>query len=422
MPPPIETARIIAVGSEMLTPFRADTNSLYLTRRLNELAVDVRTKVIVGDDRADLARELRHALAEVDLVVLTGGLGPTDDDLTRDTIADELELALAEDERIVEQIRARFETRGLRMPDVNRRQAMVPAGAVALPNAHGTAPGLWIEWRDKVLLVLPGPPRELQSMVDGPAWDRLRERVPRRRLVRRVLCVAGRTESHVEERTQPIYSRWVQATPPIETTILASPDQIELHLATRAETDAQAATTLDRATAELAAVLGPDLYSVDGRALEQVVGDLLRARGWRVSVAESCTGGLIASRLTDVAGSSEYFDLGLVTYGNDAKVDLLGVPVATLNQHGAVSEPVAMAMAAGVRERAGAHVGVGVTGIAGPTGATPGKPVGTVCLAVVTAVHHQVRTRTFPGERQFVKRQASQAALDMLRRMLDDHE
>ena len=421
MPSPIETARIIAIGSEMLTPFRADTNSLYLTRRLNEVAVDVRAKVIVGDDRGDLARELRHALAQVDLVVLTGGLGPTDDDLTRETIADELELTLAEDARIVEQMRARFETRGLRMPDVNRRQALVPAGAVTLPNAHGTAPGLWIEWRAKVLLVLPGPPREMQPMLDGPAWDRLRERVLRRQLARRVLCVAGLTESHVEERIQPIYSRWVRATPPIATTILASPGQVELHLATRAETDADAATTLERATAELAAVLGPALYSVDGRTLEQVVGDRLRARGWRVSVAESCTGGLLASRLTDVPGSSAYFDLGLVTYGNDAKVDLLGVPVATLNEHGAVSEPVAMAMASGVRERAGAEVGVGVTGIAGPTGATSGKPVGTVCLAVVTAGHREVRTRRFPGEREFVKRQASQAALDMLRRMLDDH-
>jgi nicotinamide-nucleotide amidase len=413
------TAGVIAVGSELLTPHRIDTNSLFVTARLNDLGIDVRIKMVVGDDRAELTETFRHVLPLVDLVVLTGGLGPTDDDVTRDAVAVALDLTLEEDEAIVERIRARFARRGLEMPDINRRQAQVPRGAVVLDNPNGTAPGLWLEHADRVVLLLPGPPRELQPMFEGVARDRIEPRVGTHRLYRRVLKVTGRTESHVEEAAQPVYSKWLANRPAITTTILAAPGQIELHLVTGGDNAGEAEARLDKAVEELVAVLRPHVYSVDGRSLEQVVGDLLRARGLRVATAESCTGGVVASRLTDVPGSSDYVDAGAVTYSNRSKVDILGVPEALIQEHGAVSEPVAIAMARGIRTRTAADVTVGITGIAGPGGGSDAKPVGTVAVAIIgpdgaVASH----TWRLPGDRQQVKFQASQATLDLIRRTL----
>jgi nicotinamide-nucleotide amidase len=413
------TAGVIAVGSELLTPHRIDTNSLFVTARLNDLGIDVRIKMVVGDDRAELTETFRHVLPLVDLVVLTGGLGPTDDDVTRDAVAVALDLTLEEDEAIVERIRARFARRGLEMPDINRRQAQVPRGAVVLDNPNGTAPGLWLEHADRVVLLLPGPPRELQPMFEGVARDRIEPRVGTHRLYRRVLKVTGRTESHVEEAAQPVYSKWLANRPAITTTILAAPGQIELHLVTGGDNAGEAEARLDKAVEELVAVLRPHVYSVDGRSLEQVVGDLLRARGLRVATAESCTGGFVASRLTDVPGSSDYVDAGAVTYSNRSKVDILGVPEALIQEHGAVSEPVAIAMARGIRTRTAADVTVGITGIAGPGGGSDAKPVGTVAVAIIgpdgaVASH----TWRLPGDRQQVKFQASQATLDLIRRTL----
>lgn len=321
---PIVSSEIIAVGAELLTPFRTDTNSLYLTARLDELGIEVRAKAIVGDHREDLAIIFRQALDRVDLVIVTGGLGPTDDDVTREVVAGVLGRELNEDRRIVEEIRARFERRGWRMPEINRRQAMVPRGAVPLPNVNGTAPGLWIEEGDRVVALLPGPPRELQPMFEREIRPRLAARRVGAGLYRRVLRITGRTESHVEEAAQPVYSQWRSATPPIATTILAAPGQVELHLRLRAASEAEAETALDRAVSELVAVLGRDVFSVDGRMLEEVVGALLRERRLTIAVAESCTGGLVASRLTDVPGSSDYVQCGVVAYSNRAKVELLG--------------------------------------------------------------------------------------------------
>jgi len=416
----LSRAAVIAVGSELLTPHRIDTNSLFLTERLNDLGIDVRVKTIVGDDRNELAETFRHVLQRVDLVVVTGGLGPTDDDVTRDAVAAVLGLTLSEDTAIVDQIRARFARRGLQMPDINRRQAQVPRGAVVLDNPKGTAPGLWLEHEGRVILLLPGPPRELQPMFDAVAHDRIRPCVGTRRLHRRVLKVTGRTESHVEEAAQPVYSRWLTEEPPISTTILAAPGQIELHLVMAGELAADAQARLARAAEELADVLQPHLYSADGCSLEEVVGHLLRSRGLRVATAESCTGGLVASRLTDVPGSSEYVEAGAVTYSNRSKVELLGVPPALIERHGAVSEPVAIAMAEGIRTRTGADVAVGITGIAGPGGGSEAKPVGTVAIAIV-APGGEVTSHTLnlPGDRQQVKFQASQAALNLIRRVLE---
>lgn len=413
-------AEIIAVGSELLTPARTDTNSLFITERLNEIGIEVSSKTVVGDDRISLQAILTQALARSDLVITTGGLGPTNDDVTRDAAAAVLHLPVDTDERIVQRIRGRFDARGLRMPDINLRQAEVPRGAVVLDNPNGTAPGLWIEHGVGILVLLPGPPREMKGMFETVVRERLLPTAGSQRLYRRVLRVTGRTESHTEEAVAPAYARWAQGAVPIATTILAALGQIELHLTAPAPDAEHARVALDAAAGEAQQLLGLDLYSADGRTLEQVVGDLLRQKRWRIAVAESCTGGLVASRLTDVPGSSDYVDRGLVAYSNAAKVDWLGVPAEMIAEHGAVSEPVAMAMARGIRDRASADIGVGVTGIAGPGGGSDRKPVGTVVVAVARSgrLESDVRVRTFrfPGDRALVKSQASQAALDMVRR------
>lgn len=414
-------AEIIAVGSEMLGTSRLDTNSLYVTARLSALGIDVRIKTVVGDDRDDLATILRQALARADVIVLSGGLGPTDDDLTRDVVSDVLGLPMDVDEAIVDKIRARFERRAMTMPEVNRRQAMVPRGAIVLDNPLGTAPGLFIPHGPQAVILLPGPPRELQPMFDLVCTGPLQERAGAERAHRATLFITGRGESHVEQMVQPIYARWRDRTPPISTTILAAMGQIELHLTVRDADETRAAAILDAARAELMAVIAGDVYSTDGRSMEEVVGDLLKARGYTLAAAESCTGGLLTSRLTDVAGSSAYVRASVVAYAYEDKTSLLGVPPATIATHGAVSEPVAVAMAEGIRDRTGADVAVAITGIAGPGGGTEKKPVGTVVIAVIVpGAPVYVRTYAFMGGRAMVKFQATQAALDRVRRMLTD--
>jgi nicotinamide-nucleotide amidase len=414
------TACIIAVGSEMLTPFRVDTNSLTVTERLNAIGYDIRLKVVVGDDVDELAPVFESALAWADAIVVIGGLGPTDDDITRDAIARVLQVPLDIHEHVVDRIRERFARRGLEMPEINSRQAMAPRGATLLDNPNGTAPGLWIEHGSTSIVLLPGPPREMTPMFDTVIRDRLAARSRGGGLFRRVLKVTGRAESDVDMKAQPVYGRWISAPVPISTTILAVLGQIELHLTARAESRAEGETALDAAVEELKAVLGPAVYSVDGRNLEVVVGGLLRQKAFTVAAGESCTGGLLMSRLTDVPGSSAYVDRGFVCYSNRSKVDLLGVPEALLAEHGSVSEPVARAMAEGARSRAGTDVGIGITGIAGPDGGTAAKPVGTVSIAVAVRGDTRVRTFQFIGGREQVKFQATQAALNMLRLLLED--
>lgn len=413
------SAVIIAVGSELLTPHKVDTNSLYLTEQLDRMGVAVRRKLVTGDDADEIGDAVRQALRPGELVILTGGLGPTHDDRTRETVADVLGLPLAEDPTIVADIRARFAARGIEMPGLNRRQALVPVGASVLANRRGTAPGLWIEHEQAVVVLLPGPPRELRPMFERHVSARLAGLVGASGIYRRVLRIAGRAESAVETVTHPVYSAWQASEPPIETTILSSLGQIELHLSTRAFGSEEAERRLDAATGELATVLGRDLFSSDGSSLEAVVGGLLRQYGLRVAVAESCTGGLVTSRLTDVPGSSAYVRAAWVAYSNDAKVAALGVDAERLATHGAVSEAVAEAMADGARGRAGADVGLAVTGVAGPGGGSAEKPVGTVWVALAgPGSARRARRLQLPGERDRVKFQASQAALDMLRRAL----
>jgi nicotinamide-nucleotide amidase len=357
-------------------------------------------------------------MSRVDLLVCCGGLGPTDDDVTRDVMAAVLGKPLAEDPRLVAHIQARFAARHMPMPAINRRQAMVPAGARVIDNTKGTAPGLWFDDERCRVILLPGPPRELKAMLAWSVEHLLAPHAPGLSLVRRVIRITGRTESQTEEALQPLYAKWAGQPTVVSATILASLGQIELHLSARAATLAEGESAVSMAAGDVRSVLGLDAYSDDGRTLEQVVGDLLLERGYRIAVAESCTGGLLASRLTDVPGSSRYVDRAVVAYANDAKVSLLGVPVSVIAEHGAVSEAVARAMADGIRVGAGVDIGIGVTGIAGPGGGSPEKPVGTVAVAAVVPGAAKATTFRFGGDREQVKFQASQAALDMVRRLL----
>jgi nicotinamide-nucleotide amidase len=419
--PAVRTAAILAVGSELLTPHRIDTNSLFLTGRLNEIGIEVMSKTVVGDNEQALRTAVRRAMQDVDVVITSGGLGPTADDLTREAVAAELGLALVEDDEVLATIRRRFERRGLRMPDGNRRQAAVPQDARVLPNPHGTAPGLLIEADSKILALLPGPPRELQPMFEAHVVPVLSELAQGGRLVRRVIKIAGKPESHVEEIAHPIYSEFAEGDISIETTILATPGQIELHLSARGSEQDPLELKLEEAVGALVAALGPAVFSVDGRALEQVVADELLARSWRLAVAESCTGGLVGGRLTDIPGSSAWFAGGVVAYANEIKETEIGVPSELMKQHGAVSEAVAVAMADGVRQRFKTDVGLAVTGIAGPSGGSAEKPVGTVMIAVFSGPAI-VRTYRFVGDRTMVRQQSVIAAVELLRQSLQRRE
>ena len=411
------TAEILAIGSELLTPFRVDTNSLFLTSRLNDHGLELLGKAVVGDRPQALVDALRQAVGRADVVVTTGGLGPTDDDLTRDALAAVAGVPFREEAAVLAAIADRFARRKMPMPAINRRQALVPEGATVLDNPNGTAPGLWLAVGRSVIVALPGPPRELKPMWDTHVAPRLIARFGQQHLRRRTLKIAGRGESHVDEIAAPIYGPLRAASPAIDTSILASPGQVELHLSAKGHDGDALDRALEQAVAALADAIGLPVFSVDGRELEEVVGDLLRARGGTVAVAESCTGGLVLGRLTNVSGSSAWVTGGVVAYDNAVKVRDLGVPESLLAAHGAVSEPVASAMAVGVRTRLQTSVGVGITGIAGPTGGSEAKPVGTVVIAVDGPDgRHVVRTVRFPGDRVMVRQMSVQTALDLLRR------
>jgi len=419
----IRTAALVAVGSELLGTTRLDTNSLYLTDQLNRVGIEVVCKAVVGDNRDDCAQMVRSFVERADLLVMCGGLGPTDDDVTREVVAAVFDRPLAEDLDLTARLRARYAARGYAgaMPENNRRQAMVPRGADVIANAAGSAPGLWLEVDGRVVVLLPGPPRELKPMFATLVEERLRPRTDGASLLRVVVKLTGRIESQVDETLQPLYREWSAQDPPIGATILAALGQIELHLSVRHRSEAEARARLLAAATEVTGLLGSDVFSVDGERLEEVVGRLLASRGLTVAAAESCTGGLMTSRLTDVPGSSRYVRHAVVAYANDVKTTVLGVDPALLEAHGAVSEQVACAMAEGIRAVAGADFGVGITGIAGPDGGTPAKPVGTVAVAVAEPRGTRSRMFRFHGERDLVKFQASQAGLDMVRRVLQGH-
>jgi nicotinamide-nucleotide amidase len=408
------TAEIIAIGSELLAPDRADTNSLWLTEKLNSIGIEVKLKTIVGDDDARLEEAIKDAVKRSRVVITTGGLGPTEDDITRKVAARALGRRLLLDENVLEWIRGRFASFGRAMPERNSRQAMVIDGSEVLDNPNGTAPGLFIEHEGTSVTLLPGPPREMNPMFERLVMPRLSAKAGNLRVVRRLLRVAGMGESAVDELIAPVYMKYENP----QTTILFNQSEIELQLTAQGKTESEAETLLDRLSEELEERLGHAIFSFRGETMEEVVGLKLAVGGYTVAVAESCTGGLIAQRLTDVPGASKYFVEGVVAYSNDAKTRTLGVEPILLLEHGAVSAAVAEAMAEGVRQRANTDFGLSVTGIAGPDGGTEEKPVGLVFIALSDDAHTEHRKLYLPGDRHLIRWRASQAALDLLRRRL----
>ncbi len=407
-------AAILAVGSELLTPLRSDSNALYLTAKLLEIGVGVVLRQTVADDRALLSASFRHALDRADVVIATGGLGPTEDDLTREAAADALGLPLHRDAAYLEALKQRFKRYGRPMAPVNEKQADLIQGARLLPNPRGTAPAQLHEAAGKMLVLLPGPPFEMQPLFEAAVLPLLRERSAGAVVKTRVLRIAGLGESDVEQIVAPIYKTFENP----RTTILSAPGQVELHLVAAAKSDAEAELRIEALAGPIREALAGRVYSEDGRDLVQVVGELLQSNRHTIALAESCTGGLLAARLTELPGSSAYLGRAFVTYANDAKTELLGVPEALIAEHGAVSEEVARGMAEGARRSARSSIGVGITGIAGPDGGTPEKPVGLVYIAIAGVAGDRVRRAQFPGERDRIRFQATQSALEMIRRGL----
>ncbi len=405
-------AEIIAIGSELLTPYRLDTNSLWLTGELNKIGIRVIHKAVVGDSPDEMRSSFRHSLDRADLIIASGGLGPTDDDRTRETVADLLGRKLHLEEAIVREIQERFRRFARSMPEINKRQAMVPEGATVLPNPRGTAPALWLEADGHIIVLLPGVPHELKSIFETEVRPRLAKISGDERLFTRDLRTTGLGESDVETRVRPLY----QLYPDTETTILAAPTGTQLHPRTWSRDAAKAEKLLDEITDRMALALGEHLYSTSGEALEEVVARVLTENRATIAVAESCTGGMLAERLTNVPGSSSYFLGGVICYSNELKTILIGVPQNLIEAKGAVSSEVALALADGIRKRTGATLGVGVTGVAGPGGGTPEKPVGLVHIGLADEHGPRERAYRFPGDRERIRQFASQAALDAVRR------
>jgi len=418
-------AEIIAAGSEMLTPYRQDTNSLYLTAQLNDLGVSVAFKTIVGDNLEDLTGAARVALGRVDLVIFSGGLGPTEDDLTREAAAAALGVGLRRDTEVLTAMYKRFAARRMKMPENNARQADVIDGAEVMANANGSAPGQYIDTvvgrHRKIVVLLPGPPNELKPMFELECRPRLAATLPERYMARRMLRMALMPESQVDARTAPIYKKFKD----VDTTILAGSGEIQLHFVCSKPTEAEAQARVDELAEKIEQEMGEAVFSSHGESLEEVVLLMLGLRHMTLAAAESCTGGLLAQRLTAVPGSSRYFLGGAVVYADRLKTIFAEVPEELVRNEGPVSEPVARAMAEGIRRRTGASVGIGITGIAGPGPGAPGpdagKPIGLVYVAIAYAGQIGGTTVTevnISGDRERVRLWASQHALELLRRSL----
>ncbi len=430
------TAEIIAIGSELLTPFFQDTNSLYLTEKLNDLGVDVVFKTVVGDNREHLTSAAKIALARADILIFMGGLGPTEDDLTRECVAAALGREIHRDPELITQLYTRFAKLRRKMPENNERQADVIAGAEVLPNSLGTAPGQWIDYEEvapplsgaglagqggdfpqvtkQYIMLLPGPPHEIKPMFDEQCIPRLRQRLPRQFMATRVLKIAMMPESQCDLRAAPIYRQF----PDVQTTILAGAGDIPLRLTARGESPDAAQARVNELAGLLEDELDDFVYSSQGESLEQIVGYYLQMRGATLAVAESCTGGMLAERITRISGSSRYFLGGAIVYDNEMKALFANVPPMLIAEHGAVSKEVAASLAEGIRDECRATIGVGITGIAGPTGGTEEKPVGLVYIAVADGKKTDVVERKFPGDRDRIRWWATQQALDMVRRAL----
>jgi nicotinamide-nucleotide amidase len=407
-------AEIIAVGSELLTPERVDTNSLYLTDQLNALGIEVRRKLVVGDDRVLLAAAVRQALGQVGIVILTGGLGPTLDDVTRDAVAEALGRNLVFRQDLLDSLTERFQRLNRKMADNNRRQTFLVEGAEPLPNPRGTAPGQWLDVEGRIVMLLPGPPHELKAMFANECAPRLTARLPPQVIRTRFFRVACMGESDLDQLIAPVYKNYTNPA----TTILAGAGDIQIHLRARGETEQETEDLLNAVGPAIEQLLGERIYSRNGASLEAVVGDLLRARRATLSVAESCTGGLLGERITSVAGSSDYFVGGFLVYTDRMKTLLLGVDPELLAKHTSVSEEAARAMAAEARSRTGSTYAISVTGEAGPE-STSGAPVGTVVIGFAGPdAEAEAERFTLFGGREGVRARAAQWALDYLRRRI----
>ncbi len=409
---------IIAVGSELLTPYRQDTNSLYLTGQLNQLGIRISAKTIIGDRREHLVSAVRNALERADIVLVMGGLGPTEDDLTREAVAEALGVRLKRNQEIVAALYARFASRRIQITDNNTKQGDVLEGAEALANNAGTAPGQWLDTvhggHRKLVVLLPGPPSEMKPMFEGEVLPRLREAIPRRYFATRTLKAAMIGESACDARIAPIYRQYAD----VETTILAHLGDIQLNLIATKPTLEQAQARVDALAEAIEEELDDVVYSSNGESLERIVLYHLELARATLSVAESCTGGLIAQRLTSISGSSRSFQGGAVVYSNELKTLFAGVPAELIAANGAVSRDVAAALATGIRSKTGSTFGLGVTGVAGPGGGSEEKPVGLVFLALSDGVQTDVVEQRFNGDRDRVRQYAAQAALDMVRKRL----
>jgi len=411
-------AEIIAVGSELLTPHRQDTNSLYLTEKLNEVGVEVRFKCIVGDNRDDLVAAVKLAMRRSEIIILSGGLGPTEDDLTREGVAEALGLSLVRDPEILATLEERFAKRGYKMTANNAKQADVIANGVALPNPLGSAPGQWIsgkyDGQERILMLLPGPPYELKGLFEGECFPRLRAKIPVQHIAMRTLKMSMIPESQVDARVAPIYKTYTD----VETTILAGAGEIQLHFRCRKDSQAEAEERVEQLTEKVEDELGDAIFSRKGETIEQIVSYFLQMRNLTLAVAESCTGGMLAERITSLSGSSRYFLGGAVVYSNELKTQFANVPKALIDKHGTVSREVAAAMAEGIRKRCLSSYGIGITGVAGPGGGTEQKPVGLVYIALAGEEGTQVVERNFSGDRARIRQFSTEQALEMMRRAL----
>jgi len=415
-------AEIIAVGSEMLTPHRQDTNSLFLTAELNDLGVQVAFKTIVGDHLSRLILSIRIALTRTDVLILSGGLGPTEDDLTREAVASALSLEIQRDNDLIAALYKRFAVRKIPMSPNNEKQADVVAGAIILPNKNGSAPGQFLdvvyEGHRKIVILLPGPPKELKPLFENECRRRLASILPPRFIARRFLRIALVPESIIDAKAAPIYKQYED----VETTILAHTAEIQLHLLCAKPSLAEAQARVDELAEKLENALGESVFSATGMPLEEVVILLLGMKELTLATAESCTGGLVAERLTSVPNSSSAFSGGSVVYTNELKSIFADVPHELIERHGAVSPETTRALAEGIRRRTGASLGLGVTGLAGPGGGAPGpdaeRPIGRVYIAIADGRQTTLTELNIPGDRERIRWWASQNALDQIRRKL----
>jgi nicotinamide-nucleotide amidase len=407
-------AEIIAVGTELLSGGVLDTNSLYLSEELMLIGLETAFKTVVGDDEKDMEEALRQAFGRVDAVIVTGGIGPTEDDITRKVIAKIIKKRLVLNEDALKVIHARLAGRGKEFAMSNDRQALVPSGARLLQNPIGIAPGFYSSDEGVFIAILPGVPQEMRAMFSEGLRPILEERFGGRMFIRRrILRTCGLSESAVNQALQDILKRGVPVVG-----LTAKETGVDIRVIARGSNAEQSQALVDRTDTAIRDNLGDAVYGVDDQELEEVVGVLLKQRRLKLAVAESCTGGLLGGRITSIAGSSEYFERGAVVYSYLAKTEMLGVPRDLIERHGAVSSEVAEAMALGIQRAAQTDLGLAVTGIAGPGGGTEKKPVGLVCTALASAQGVKIAEHRFLGTREQVRIRASQMALDMVRRYL----